>query len=82
MEFNDFCKEFPGLKIDLKHSGGIFHDRYIILDYQTPDEKIYHCGASSKDGGRKVNTIMLTDDITVYAPLVQKLLNNPPLVLK
>ena len=82
VEFNDFCKEFPGLKIDLKHSGGIFHDRYIILDYQTPGEKIYHCGASSKDGGRKVNTIMLTDDITVYAPLVQKLLNNPPLVLK
>ena len=82
LEFNDFCKEFPGLKIDLRQAGGIFHDRYIILDYKTPDEKIYHCGASSKDGGRKVNTITLTDDTSVYEELILQLLNNPPLLLK
>ena len=82
LEFNDFCKEFPGLKIDLRQAGGIFHDRYIILDYKTPDEKIYHCGASSKDGGRKVNTITLTDDTSVYEKLILQLLNNPPLLLK
>ena len=70
VEFNDFCKEYPGLKIDLKQAGGIFHDRYIILDYKTPDEKIYHCGSSSKDGGRKVNTITLTDDVSVYSSLI------------
>ena len=82
VEFNDFCKEFPGLKIDLKQAGGIFHDRYIILDYNTADEKIYHCGASSKDGGRKVTTITLTEDSSVYKALITQLLNNKPLVLK
>ncbi|MBO4728505.1 MAG: ORF6N domain-containing protein, partial [Spirochaetaceae bacterium] len=81
MEFNDFCKEFPGLKVELKQAGGIFHDRYIILDYKTSDEKIYHCGASSKDGGRKVNTITLTEDTSVYKSIINQLLNNPPLVL-
>ena len=82
VEFNDFCKEYPGLKIDLRQAGGIFHDRYIILDYKTSDEKIYHCGASSKDGGRKVNTITLTDDTSVYNNLIMQLLKNTPLVLK
>lgn len=82
VEFNDFCKEFPGLKIDLKQAGGIFHDRYIILDYNTSDEKIYHCGASSKDGGRKITTITLTEDTSVYKALVSQILNNQPLILK
>ncbi|MBR1715219.1 MAG: ORF6N domain-containing protein [Treponema sp.] len=82
VEFDDFCKEYPGLKIDIKEAGKIFHDRYIILDYGTPDEKIYHCGASSKDGGRKVTTITLTDDISVYSNLIAQLLKNKPLLLK
>ncbi|WP_407424948.1 ORF6N domain-containing protein [Treponema sp.] len=82
VEYDDFCKEFPGLKIDVKEAGKIFHDRYNILDYGTPDEKIYHCGASSKDGGRKVTTITLTDDTSVYSGLIAQLLKNKPLVLK
>ena len=82
VEYDDFCKEFPGLKIDVKEAGKIFHDRYIILDYGTLDEKIYHCGASSKDGGRKVTTFTLTDDTSVYSGLIAQLLKNKPLVLK
>lgn len=82
VEFDDFCKEYAGLKIDIKQAGGIFHDRYIVLDSNTSDEKIYHCGASSKDGGRKVTTITLTEDTTVYKSLFNQLLNNKPLVLK
>ena len=81
VEFDDFCKEYSGLKIDIKQAGGIFHDRYIVLDYNTPDEKIYHCGASSKDGGRKVTTITLTEDTSVYKSLVAQLLKNKNLVL-
>lgn len=81
-EYDDFCKEFPGLKIDVKEAGKIFHDRYIILDYGTLDEKIYHCGASSKDGGKKVTTITLTDDTSVYSGPIAQLLKNKPLVLK
>ena len=82
VEFDDFCKEYSKLQIDLKMTGGIFHDRYIILDYNTSDEKIYHCGASSKDGGRKVTTITLTKDTSVYKSLILKLLKNKSLVLK
>lgn len=82
VEFDDFCKEYPGLKIDVRQAGGIFHDRYIILDYNTPDEKIYHCGSSSKDSGRKVTTISLTEDTSVYRSLVAELLKNKSLVFK
>ena len=82
IEFNDFCKEFPNIKIGLKTAGGIFHDRYIILDNNTPDEKIYHCGASSKDGGRKVNTISLIGEPSVYKTVISQLANNKSLVLK
>ena len=53
VEFNDFCKEFPGLKIDLKQAGG-----------------------------RKVKTITLTEDTSVYKTLFAQLLKNKPLILK
>lgn len=82
VEFEDFCKEYSGLRINVIEAGGIFHDRYIVLDYGTVDEKIYHCGASSKNGGRKVTTITLTEDTAVYAELIEQLLKNKPLVLK
>ena len=82
VEFEDFCKEYSGLRINVIEAGGIFHDRYIVLDYGTVDEKIYHCGASSKDGGRKVTTITLTEDTAVYAGLIEQSLKNKSLVLK
>ena len=82
VEFDDFCKEYSGLKIDIKKADNIFHDRYIILDYNTPNEKIYHCGSSSKDGGRKVTTITKIDDTSIYKPLLAKLQKNLPLILK
>ena len=31
----DFCKEYTHISVKLYKSGGIFHDRYIILDYDT-----------------------------------------------
>ena len=80
-EFNDFCREYPDVDITLRISGRIYHDRYIVIDYKTPDEKLYHCGASSKDGGNKVTTINLLEDITLYRPLIDTALNNPLLVL-
>ena len=77
-----FCKEYSGLKIDIKKADNIFHDRYIILDYNTSDEKIYHCGSSSKDGGRKVTTITKIDDTSIYKPLLAQLQKKQTLVLK
>lgn len=81
-EFNDFCREYPDVSVSLQTSGGIFHDRYIVIDYQTADEQIYHCGASSKDGGNKVTTITAVTDGGIYHPVIDQLLNNPVLVLR
>lgn len=82
VEFDDFCKEYSGLKIDLRKANNIFHDRYIILDYNTPDEKIFLCGSSSKDGGRKITTITKIDDTSLYKPLLAQIQNNQTLQLK
>lgn len=70
------------LPLDLKVSGGIFHDRYIILDFATGQEKIYHCGASSKDGGNRVMTIETVSDVSIYHSLIKSVLMNRDLVLK
>ena len=78
----DFCKEYPNIAIELYKSGGIFHDRYIVLDYDTADEKIFLCGGSSKDVGGKVTTILEDQDRNKYQGMIQKLLKNPKLVLK
>lgn len=80
-ELCDFIKEYPDINISFKTTGGIFHDRYIILDFDTKNEKIYHCGASSKDAGKRVCTISTITDKVAYSPLVDKLLKNQELVL-
>lgn len=80
--FDDFSKEYPNLKIQLFHAGGIFHDRYIILDYGTNDEKIFLCGASSKDAGGRIISILEDPDRKKYEPMIKELLKNKKLVLK
>ena len=80
--FDDFCKEYLNLNIQLFHSGGIFHDRYIILDYGTDDEKIFLCGASSKDAGGRITSILEDPDRKKYDAMINDLLKNKKLVLK
>ena len=48
----------------------------IYLDFGTDSEKLFHCGASSKDAGNKITTIMQLEDIVVYRPLFEKLLQD------
>lgn len=74
-EFDDFIREYP-LSISFKRAGGIFHDRYIVIDYNTDNEQIYHCGASSKDGGNKVTTITAVADNAIYHPIIDSIANN------
>lgn len=81
-EFDDFCREYPNVSISLRTSGGIFHDRYIVIDYNTAEEQIYHCGASSKDGGNKVTTITAVTDGVIYHSVIDMLIGNPTLTLK
>lgn len=72
---NDFIKD-TNINILFKKNNNRFHDRYIIIDYKTDKEKIYHCGASSKDSGNKITTIQVIDDIFIYNHLIDELLNN------
>ena len=82
LEYQDFCKEYPFRKIKFQKSGGEFHDRYIVIDWNTDKQRIYHCGASSKDAGQRITTISEVVDQVVYADLINKLLKNPILKLK
>jgi len=62
-----------GLDITIKQNGRV-HDRYIIIDYNTKDEKIYHCGASSKDAGNKVTTIMKIEKPQSYHTFIDEII--------
>src|SRR5574344_2891083 len=60
---NDFMQEYPPLRIKPNED---CHDRLIVLDYGLPTEQAYHCGASSKDAGKKlcaINAIIETSMI-------------------
>ena len=60
----------------LSKTGGIVHDRYIILDYNTKYERIYHCGSSSKDSGKRITTIMESYDNSLYHTIIDDLISN------
>lgn len=81
-EFEDFKKEHPKLNIEFFKTQNKVHDRYIILDYNTNETKIYHCGTSSKDAGKKITTIINSNDIDNYDNVIKKMLNNSILNLK
>lgn len=81
IEYRDFCSEYPAINITLKKTGGIYHDRFIVLDYGTEDERIFLCGASSKDAGARVTSIVEDFGIAKYKTLIDALLNNPNLIL-
>ena len=80
-EYNQFIAEYPNIVIDFKQNNNMFHDRYIIVDYGTKAEKIYHCGASSKDAGKKITTITESSDTKIYKPLLDSIMNNNVLIL-
>lgn len=81
-ELQAFQLEYPNVKVSFQKTGGKFHDRYIIIDYKCRTEKIYHCGASSKDAGNKITTISKSDNRELYYPMVDMLLKQPTLHLK
>ena len=81
-EYNDFLTENPGRSITFIQSANRAHDRYIVLDDGTKDMKVYHCGASNKDAGKKITTITRLTDIDNYKITIRTLLGNPQLVLR
>ena len=81
-EFDDFKNEYPNVDITLKTTGGIYHDRYIFIDNGTKNEMIFHCGGSSKDGGKRVTSITKVEDVMLYQNIISNLQENQDLNLK
>ena len=71
---NDFKEQYPPLRIK---SNPDWHDRLIVLDYNLPTEKVYHCGASSKDAGKKLCAINEIEVTRLFHPAIDKLLMEP-----
>lgn len=70
---SDFEKARPDVSLKINRPNRKFHDRYVFLDYSSPSEKLYLCGASSKDAGNKVTTIMQIEHPEVYHELIDSL---------
>ena len=71
---NDFLQQYPPLRIK---PNADFHDRLIVLDYGEPTEQAYHCGASSKDAGKKLCAINIILETSMIHPVIDKLLLAP-----
>lgn len=71
---NDFIQEYPPLRIKPNSD---CHDRLIVLDYGLPTEQVYHCGASSKDAGKKLCAINVILETSMIHPVIDKLLLAP-----
>lgn len=71
---NDFVQEYPSLRIK---PNADCHDRLIVLDYNLPTEQAFHCGASSKDAGKKLCAINVISETGMIHPVIDKLLLTP-----
>lgn len=81
---SNFIKDFindTGFNIQFKKNNNRFHDRYIIIDFDTENEIIFHCGASSKDAGNRITTITKIEEQYIYKELIKDILNNENMVL-
>ena len=73
----DFEKARPDVSLKIDRPNRKFHDRYMFLDYGLPSEKLFLCGASSKDAGNKITTIMQIECPEMYHPIVEELRKVP-----
>ena len=77
----DFIKD-TNINISFKKNHKKFHDRYIVIDYNAKEEKLYHCGGSFKDGGNSISTIDKIEEIELYKPSIDIVLNNDELIFQ
>ena len=71
---NDF-KTDTGFNIIIKKNNKKFHDRYVVVDFNTDNYKLFHCGSSSKDAGNRINTITQIEKKELYVPIINKFLS-------
>ena len=84
-DYTDYQREFPGRTITFKQTMNKAHDRFIVLDYGTADERVFHCGPSSKDAGKKLAAITEFTEGAVKKLLhdvIAGMLGNQPLTLR
>lgn len=81
-EYEDYLAEYPEHEIGFIKPNGRTHDRYIVIDQGSKSMKIYHCGASSKDAGKRITTITEVKDVDDYKKTILELLNHPRLELR
>ena len=70
----DFQNEYTSLRIKPNPD---CHDRLIVLDYGEETELVYHCGASSKDAGKKLCAINQITETAIIHPVIDRLLLLP-----
>ena len=75
---NDFINQYPPLRIK---SNPDCHDRWIVLDYGLDTEQVYHCGASSKDAGKKLCAINKIENTAMLHPIIDQLLDEADKVI-
>ena len=56
-EYIEDFKEETCINLIMKPSDNRCHDRFVLIDYGTDNERIYLCGSSSKDAGKKATAI-------------------------
>ena len=84
-DYQDFQAQFPGIPITFIKTEDKAHDRFIVLDYGTADERVFHCGPSSKDAGKKLAAITEFTEGAVRKSLhdvITKMFGNQPLMLR
>lgn len=83
-DYADYQRQFPGRTITFKKTMNKAHDRFILLDYGTDDERVFHCGPSSKDAGKKLAAITEFSEGDVKRAMhdaITGMLGNPVLTL-
>ncbi len=84
-DYADFKRERSDLDIEFISTEGKIHDRFIIIDYKTKTETIYHCGSSEKDAGKKLTMISKYDGGLVsdaMGEVIERLKKNRKLKLR
>ncbi|MBP5312189.1 MAG: ORF6N domain-containing protein, partial [Clostridia bacterium] len=71
-----------GLSVVFKRNDAKFHDRYIVIDYKMPTEKVYHCGCSSKDAGSRITAISAVNDADGYYEAFDDVLARPSYLIE
>lgn len=83
-DLTDFRREVPNLSVNFIRNERISHDRFIVLDYNTEGERLYHCGPSAKDAGNRTGSILEYSNERVkrvFHEDLEKMLANKPLDL-